>query len=84
MVVGARMSRPRESDGHVTMLCDPVNLTKLPANPQVAHEFPPIRSQIEVNLAYVYHGKPVESHSHIYQESFYFFFNVQNRYTFHL
>ena len=48
MVVGARMSGPRESDGHVTVSCDPVHSTKQPANPQVAHKFPPIRSQIEV------------------------------------
>ena len=50
MVVGARMSGPRESDGHVTVSCDLVHSTKQPANPQVAHKFPPIRSQIEVKL----------------------------------
>ena len=49
MVVGARMSGPRESDGHVTVSCDLVHSTKQPANPQVAHKFPPIRSQIKVN-----------------------------------
>ena len=49
MVVGARMSGPRESDGHVTVSCDLVHSTKQPTNPQVAHKFPPIRSQIEVS-----------------------------------
>ena len=48
-MVGARMSGPRESDGHVTVSCDLFHSTKQPANPQVAHKFPPIRSQIEVN-----------------------------------
>ena len=43
MVVGARMSRPRETDGHVTVSCNPVHSTKQPANPQVTHKFPPIR-----------------------------------------
>ena len=59
MVVGARMSGPRESDGHVTVSCDLVHSTRQPANPQVAHKFPPIRSQIAVKCREVGYFLPI-------------------------